>query len=612
MEPHQDRDTAVQRVKDSAQIAEIVGEYVSLQKAGANLKGLCPFHTEKTPSFTVSPVRQSFHCFGCGEGGDVFTFMMKYHRMTFPEALQELAKRYGIELPRKRNAARDDALARKREDLFAANEFAASLFSSRLLNEQSAEPARKYLQKRGLSEEIINTFRLGYAPKSWDFLCNRINRQNISQLNATEAGLLVPRDSGQGYYDRFRDRIIFPIFNLTGKIIGFGGRILGDGQPKYLNTPETLIYEKHRTLFGLYQNKAAIREQKKAILVEGNFDLLSLVDNGVKNVAAPLGTALTQAHVRLLKGLTDEVILLFDGDSAGLKAALRSVPIFLEEQVSARVAVLPGSHDPDTYIREFGRKGLLKLIDKALPLPEFTFEQLIDRHGLSMEGKGKILEEIHPLLEEISSPLKKSVLISQFSDRLQLDQQQINEAFHQFSRNRKRKLSPAHSSKPPQAADNGEIVLPRKERQLLEFLILYPEYVQPFLDAGIAAVLTNGSAKNILHHMKEMIAQGLDRSPEMLLEVLPEEGPLRTYVSKLLITAPVHESEDPQEDIPAGIAAEQLAWLARNRLRIRQEDINRQILAAQQKGDDEALTELFVQKIKTNQALAGTDGDNGE
>jgi DNA primase len=483
---------AVQRVKDAAQIVDIIGECVSLKKAGANMKGLCPFHGEKTPSFMVNPARQSFHCFGCGEGGDVLSFMMKYYNLTFPETIKQLAQRYQITLPEQQFTSEDKKKAEKRQKLFDANERATRVYHEYLLNNPDAAPAREYLNKREIPQEKIIDFK--YAPESWDFLSNKVSKSSITLAEAEEAGLLVRKESSR-FYDRFRDRVLFPIFELTGRVVGFGGRILGEGEPKYLNTPETLIFDKSHMLFGLFQNRDAIRKARQAVVVEGNFDLLALVSFGLENVVAPLGTALTQPQIRLLKGYADEVILLFDGDEAGVKAAMRSVPLFLAEQVAARVALLPAMHDPDTYIRAHGKEGLEKFIVDALPILEFAFEHLKDKHGVSMTGKGKILEELEPLIHASgSSPFQQSVLISEFSNKLGLAPEQVMQGFKTAAR----KKTQARPVRPVVVSGKEEKAkvsapLPRKQAQLLEFLIFYPRFLKRFLEAGIEEILDGGA-----------------------------------------------------------------------------------------------------------------------
>lgn len=422
----QDRQEAVQRIKDAVDIVEIIGEHVKLTRAGANYKGLCPFHTEKTPSFTVNPERKTFRCFGCGEGGDAFDFMMRYHGMTFPEAVKELAARYNIPLPEVSHSPEELAKAKQRESLYLANEKAAGLFQGLLDDEQQGQVARQYLAERDIPAEIISRFRIGFAPNRWDFLTTALAKEKISSETGKEAGLLAPRDKGGGFYDRFRNRVVFPILNLTGKVIGFGGRILGEGDPKYLNTPETPIFDKGKNLFGLYQNREAIRQARQALIVEGNFDMVSLVVHGVENVVAPLGTALTSSQIRTLRGYCDEACLIFDGDAAGVKAAMRAVPIFLAEQLPAKVVVLPDGHDPDTFIRAQGKDALLELVSQAKPLSEFLFDELVRQHGATIEGKSRIVSELRTIIDGLDDrDLQRTLFGVHFAEKLGIPPEQL-------------------------------------------------------------------------------------------------------------------------------------------------------------------------------------------
>ena len=592
---------AVQRVKDAAQIVDIIGECVSLKRAGANMKGLCPFHAEKTPSFMVNPARQSFHCFGCGEGGDVLSFMMKYYNLTFPETLKQLAQRYQITLPEKEFTSDDKRKAEKRQKLFDANERAARMYHEYLLNHPEAAQARDYLSEREISQEMISDYNLGYAPESWDFLSDKVSKSSITLAEAEEAGLLVRKDSNR-FYDRFRDRILFPISELTGRVVGFGGRILGAGEPKYLNTPETLIFDKGRLLFGLFQNRDAIRKARQAVVVEGNFDLLALVSFGLDNVVAPLGTALTQAQIRLLKGYADEVILLFDGDEAGIKAAMRAVPLFLAEQVAGRVALLPATHDPDTYIRAHGKEGLEKFLVAALPILEFAFEHLKEKHGISMTGKGKILEELQPLIQASgSSPFQQSVLISEFSNKLGLDPEQVMQGFKIAAR----KKSQLRSARPDAGREKGEktIVsapLPRKQAQLLEFLIFYPHFLKRFLEAGIEDILVASPASDILAALQKLSEERELTGPEQLMEALPEAFE-RSYVSRLLMSSPFLGQDDPE--VIGNMADEMLVWLVRYRFKKEIKQLSEELRAAQENQDSKLLDELLLRKAELNKYM---------
>lgn len=600
---------AVQRVKDAAQIVDIIGECVSLKRAGANMKGLCPFHAEKTPSFMVNPARQSFHCFGCGEGGDVLSFMMKYYNLTFPETLKNLAQRYQITLPEKQFTSEDRAKAEKRLKLFDANERAARMYHEYLLSHSESEQARAYLQKREVSQEMLNSFKLGYAPDSWDYLSKKVSQSSISMAEAEEAGLLVRKDNSR-FYDRFRDRILFPIYELTGRVVGFGGRILGDGEPKYLNTPETLIFDKSRLLFGLYQNRDAIRRARRAVVVEGNFDLLTLVSYGVDNVVAPLGTALTQAQIRLLKGYADEVILLFDGDEAGIKAAMRAVPLFLAEQVTGRVALLPAMHDPDSYIRAHGREKLEKHLENALPILEFAFEHLKEKHGVSMTGKGKILQELEPLIQASgNSPFQQSVLISEFSNKLGLDPEQVMQGFKASARKQtKTKTARPVVGSEEKMKSEPQAQLPRQQAQLLEFLIFYPRFLKRFQEAGIEDILVEKPASSILEVLRKVSGEEEIHGPEQIMEFLPE-GQERLYISRLLISSPFLGQDDPE--VIEEMAEEMLVWLVRYRFKKEIKQLSEEIMSAQENNDVELLEELLHRKADLNKYLASMNiGDS--
>jgi DNA primase len=586
MAVYQGEDT-VQLIKDAADIAEVIGEHVSLKRAGTNLKGLCPFHAEKTPSFTVNPDRKTYHCFGCGEGGDVISFMMNLHRLSFTEALKELARKYHITLPEKPLNPQEVEKAHKREALQSANEKATELFHQLLLSDPGAQKAREYLAKRGIPEEITEEFRLGFAPDSWNFLVNGLPKQKITAEAAKEAGLIVAKENG-GFYDRFRNRVMFPIVGLTGRVVAFGGRILDDGQPKYMNSPESPVFDKSRTLFGLYHNREHIRQAKNCLVVEGNFDLLSLAVHGVRNVVAPLGTALTQAQIRSLKGYTDEVILLFDGDQAGIKAAMRSVPLFLSEQVTAKISVLPETHDPDTFIREFGREGLHKHLEGAMPLPEFVFDKLVAQHGSSVGGKAKIVAELQELIKAIGDQhLQRTLFVSHFAKKLDLAPQQLLEGvITQPTR--------LQSTRPATSPEKGEAMLPMKQRQLLEFLLAYPEHLPAFLQAGLEEIIMNQFGLAILRLLKEH--PDLSGGSEQLLELAT--GPERSFISRLLISTPPH-SEEMREKM----AQEMLRWLSAASLKAKKERLMQQISEAQQTQDHQLLTALMTQKIQMDETL---------
>lgn len=583
------REDSVQLIKEAASIAEVIGEHVNLKRAGKNLKGLCPFHSEKTPSFTVNPDRHTYHCFGCGEGGDVFSFMMNYHRISFPEALQELASKYNIALEEHSLSPADKEKALLREALFQVNAQAADIFHDLLLHSPKAGQARMYLSRRGIPEHTIRDFKLGYAPDSWDFLSRKCSAREMSLGAAVDAGLVVTRAQG-GHYDRFRDRILFPIHNLTGKIAGFGGRIIGDGQPKYMNSPETAVFDKGSILFGLFQNREVIRQEKVCILVEGNFDLLSLVVHGLPHVAAPLGTALTAAHVRALKGYADKVILLFDGDQAGLKAALRAVPIFLSEQLAAEVVVLPGNHDPDSLVRERGKEGLLALLNRAQSLPEFVFEALVAQHGLTLQGKSKIIQDLRPIIASIDDRnLQRTLFVAHFSKKLDLSPQQMQEGLPG-------KPAPMPSAR-GQVSKNMNAPLPLKQRQLLEFVIAYPEYLQGFIEAGVEDFVVDPCGQEILNLLQTNSLAGLHSgNPEKLLEIA--EGAPRAFISRVLISTPVLPDEVKEER-----AQELINWLKKSSMKIKKNSLIHLITEAHKNKNEPLYMELMEQKKQMDETM---------
>ena len=372
----------IEEIKNRVDIVELVSEYLTLKKAGRNFTGLCPFHQEKTPSFTVNREKQIFYCFGCGEGGNVITFLMKIADKTFPEAIKDLAEKTGVVLPpissgkegRQKDLLKESII---NLNLRAAQQFSRNLFSA------AGVTARKYLQERGIADDVVKQFRLGYVPDTWRSLTEYIEESGLSLKLAEQAGLIIAGKEGS-FYDRFRGRLIFPIENIFGEIVAFGGRILDKGEPKYLNSPESPVYIKGKNLYGLNKAKEEIRKKGFALIVEGYFDLISLWNAGIGNVVATLGTALTREHLELLRRYTIEVVAFFDPDEAGKKALDRSLELFLSAQMRARALILPGKCDPDEYVRKFGKEKMEELISHAQPLSDYYIENVL--------GAGRLLK----------------------------------------------------------------------------------------------------------------------------------------------------------------------------------------------------------------------------
>lgn len=364
----------VERVKSEANIVDVVSDYVRLRRAGKNWIGLCPFHDDQKPSFNVEPVRGIYKCFACGKGGNVFTFLMEKNGWTFPETVRNLATSLGIEIPEDAGDRREFS---ERERLLAAVRDAAA-FYYKTLRSDSGLIAQAYFRKRGFSDEVMKEFGLGYALDEWDALLKRLTTQGYSPEELDKAGLVIRREGGSGYYDRFRGRSIFPIFGATGRILGFGARRMteDDSQPKYINSPETAVYQKARVLYGLFQAKDTIRRTGRALFVEGYADVISLHDAGVKSAIATSGTAMSREHAELIARYCSRVVLIFDSDRAGAAATERGIDVLLRQGLDVSVLRLPDGDDPDTFVRRYGGKELEKRIDDSISFLEFRARAL--------------------------------------------------------------------------------------------------------------------------------------------------------------------------------------------------------------------------------------------
>jgi DNA primase len=411
----------IDQIRQAANIIDIASQYTTIRKRGSKHVGLCPFHTEKTPSFTLDEDKQLFHCFGCGAGGDVFTLVMEKEDLSFPEALRYLAQKYNIPLPEKKKLS--PQYQKLEEMLHKISESALAYFRKNLFNTGEGRKALDYLKKRKISEETIQKLKIGYALNSWDSLLSFFSRKGIPPDQLEKAGLALRRQKKEGYYDRFRGRIIFPIFTLTGKTVAFGGRSLFNEEPKYLNSPDTPIYTKGNLLYGLNLCKKSIQEAGEMILVEGYTDFLALFQAGLKNIAASLGTSVTANQVSLALRFSPRMIISYDADIAGEKAALRAVSICFEKGVQAKVLTLPSNHDPDSYIQKFGIEKYKEEIEKCPTGLQFLID--IKSHGKKMdvpEVKAKIAREVVQEINKISDPVVRSEQIKRTAESMEIEE----------------------------------------------------------------------------------------------------------------------------------------------------------------------------------------------
>lgn len=408
---------------DRVDIVDIVGSRIDLRKSGKNHSARCPFHDEKTPSFTVSQDKQFYYCFGCGAGGNAIGFVMDYDHTAFPEAVESLARHAGLEVPRESN--HNDAATERRKGLYAVAEKADRYYRNCLRQHPEAKTAVDYLKSRGLSGEVARTFGIGFAPPGWDNLLQTLGQSDLDIQQLKDTGLLIDRQEEGKLYDRFRNRIMFPIRDLRGRTIGFGGRVLGDDKPKYLNSPETPLFHKGRELYGLYEANQQMREAPSLLVVEGYMDVVALSQCGIHNAVATLGTAVTAEHLEKLFRHTSAVVFCFDGDSAGRTAALRALetalPVMIDGR-SARFLFVPEGEDPDTLVRKIGKDQFLSLVESATPLSQYLFDSLSEGLDVSsMDGRARLSKLAAPLINRIPQGVFKALMLKTLSEKTGLD-----------------------------------------------------------------------------------------------------------------------------------------------------------------------------------------------
>lgn len=415
-------ESVISRVRESVDIVELVSGYVSLKKTGKNWVGLCPFHSEKTPSFSVNPDKQIFHCFGCGTGGDAFKFVELQEGLNFPEAVRRLADRGGITLPETRDRGQDKKSEDEKKTLLRVMAEAAEFFRSELEG-PAGSSARAYLAKRGVSDPSVRDFGLGYSRPEWDSLLRHFRHKGCQPGLLEKAGLVVRRSEGEGHYDRFRGRIIFPITDLSGNVIAFGGRVMDDSLPKYLNSPETPLYSKSNVLFCMDKAKDAARKNDHFIIVEGYLDAIACHQYGVRNAVATLGTALTDGHLRMMRRFTKQVKLIFDPDPAGVKAALRSFDLLSGSGMNVKVVSLPGGDDPDTFLKKSGYESFSACLRQAEPLMEFILRQVVrGGAGASIDEKKAWEGEMLGFIAKLPSGIERDHYLKKTAEALDVNE----------------------------------------------------------------------------------------------------------------------------------------------------------------------------------------------
>ncbi len=470
----------IEEIRERFNLVDVVSDYTRLKKSGRNYMGLCPFHSEKTPSFTVSLEKQLYYCFGCGAGGNIFTFIMSMENYTFMEAVRSLAERAGVSLP-ERNLSREEKRAKLiNEELLKINEISMKYFQKVLFKTDPGKRALKYLKKRGLQEQAIKKFYIGFSPPDWNSLKNFLKNKGFSESNIEKAGIIVLRSDKSGYYDRFRNRIMFPIFSQHNQVIGFGGRVLDDSQPKYMNSPETPVYNKSKSLYALNFARFSMREKNQLIIFEGYLDVITAFQNGLENCVASLGTSLTGEQAKIIRRNASSVIIAYDSDTAGESATWRGLDTLSDAGCQVKVAQLPEGQDPDEFIR---KKGITvfntEIIQKALPLVDYKLEKIHKGTGSSNfdtpEKKLSYLNRVLPVLSDIKNSVELDLYIQKVSSQIGVNPNTVKNELKKYRQNKRRKgreLAPKDVS-----AFSEKLKPPAAEKKILNVMLKSKESI---------------------------------------------------------------------------------------------------------------------------------------
>lgn len=549
----------IQTVRDRADIVDLVGRHVALKKAGRNFKGLCPFHQEKSPSFIVTPDRGTYHCFGCGEHGNAFGFLMRQEGLTFPEAVRSLAGELGVEVPETGGADRGEI-----EAVVRANDAAQSYYRSSLAAEEG-RGAREYLTGRGISDADVEKYGIGFAPDRWDGLNDVLRREKISGEDGEKAGVLRARESG-GHYDLLRGRLIFPIQDARGRNVAFGGRALGDGQePKYLNTPESPIFRKREAFYGFPKALEAIRKADRAVVVEGYFDQIALDRAGIGEAVATCGTALSEQHAKNLKRRSKNVVLLFDGDEAGQKAILRSLEILLPQGLRVRAASLPGGLDPDDFLNAEGPEALRALIEAAPPAIELAIQRAVDAGIASPWERADAVAKVVPQLALIQDPVERGEFARQLALRVGTEPRDVEAAVRRALRG-----GGSNDDELQELAPRRETAEDRHYATVLRLVLDHADSLTALDRDAVLALAPNEDWKPLAQVVLDA-SFGSGRIDSLLDEL---EGARRARLSAL--------ANEPRPELDDGemadqILSDELVWLTRQRAKREAAALNAQL-----------------------------------
>jgi len=592
----------IDELKDRADLVRIIEPYAALKKKGSSWMGCCPFHQEKTPSFSVSPAKGFYKCFGCGKGGNAFTFLMEMEGLNFPEAIQRVAEISGVPLPEPVDDQQFQKSKKRREEkkkisdqVIELNQIALEFWEAELQGKsKKAKDAKAYLEGRGISEEIQKQFRIGFSPDSWDSLLNHLKDKGADEKLIEQSGLVSVNEEKDRVFDRFRGRIMFPVLDVNGNPVAFGARAMGDDHPKYLNSPETPAYIKGEHLYGLFQSKDEIRKKKFAILVEGYLDLIALVQHDVKNVAASLGTAFTPEQSKLLGRFTKKIVINYDGDVAGIGAARRAVEILLPNDFEIKVLVLPDGKDPDDFVRERGTKAYNEARGRATPFLEFVLDSSMQGRALAnAKQKAEAIEEVLPVLSDIKNAIQKRESFDQAMNFFRVESSGLKRdlwtAVKQGS-----KVGSDTLRKQVKRATAAKITV--AEQQLLELLVYDDELRNKVLPRLEETDYESLATAPVFRALSELNSKGEDVTLEKLTELTGDDEILHDFLPLLMMAEPKRDGGEAIDEV-LHQAENCVLTLRSMAISNRILEVSHELIAAEQSRDFERMNELVAEHL---------------
>jgi len=583
----------IDEIRNRCDIVEVVSSYLPLKHSGVNHQGLCPFHQEKSPSFNVNSARQIFHCFGCGVGGNVFSFLMRMEGLSFPEAVRRLGDKVGVEVEEEAVSADEIRRREERERLLQINEVAGAFYHQALLSGDAGVYGRHYLRQRGYEGETVRAFQLGFAPEARGALEKHLVEKKFPVSAVQQSGLVRPDKQGRGHYELFRNRLLFPIHDLQGRMVAFGGRVLDDSLPKYINSPETAVYHKSQTLYGLYQARDAMRHSGEALVVEGYFDVLALHRAGFAGAVATCGTALTADHARLLKRYADKILLIFDEDAAGRKATFRAMDALLPVGLAVSVVAMPAGDDPDSLIKAEGEDGFRNCLDAARPVLEVFIEDQLRINDQSVEGRARAAEQALERIRLLPGDLERSLYLQRLADLTKLDIELLKSKASGGSLLQPQVRRPA-TQRPPMQHASAETE--KTQKYLLRLMLVDDHQRRRVREEGTEGLFLDDLSRGLAEYL--LGREGDDgRLPEDLFDASLAED------QQSLLASLKFQEDQGWADNPEQILSDCRRAVSNYLLKQRLKEVGQLEEDAQSNNDEDALMRYQRERMEINQKL---------